>query len=66
MQRQPTAAGASPPDRWRIGIPNAWDLPTYLRIQAHANLLMNQRLQAAMAPLAAAELQTPRTRFSPT
>jgi hypothetical protein len=33
------------------------DLPAYLRIQAHANRLMNQRLHAAMAPLPPAELQ---------
>ncbi len=41
------------------------DLPAYLRIQAHANLLMNQRLHAAMAPLPAAELHAPRTGFFP-
>ncbi len=41
------------------------DLPAYLRIQAHANLLMNQRLHAAMAPLAPAELHAPRTGFFP-
>ncbi len=41
------------------------DLPAYLRIQAHANLLMNQRLHVAMAPLAPAELHAPRISFFP-
>jgi len=45
---------------------DAIDLPAYLRIQSHANLLMNRRLHAAMAPLTAAELQAPRTGFFPT
>ena len=42
------------------------DLTAYLRIQAHANRLMNQRLHAAMAPLSLAELQAPRSSFFPT
>jgi uncharacterized damage-inducible protein DinB len=41
------------------------DLPHYLRVQAHANRLMNQRLHAAMAPLTTAELHAPRTGFFP-
>lgn len=42
------------------------DLPAYLRIQAHANRLMNQRLHAAMAVLPSAEWHAPRTSFFPT
>lgn len=42
------------------------DLTQYLRIQAHANRLMNQRLHTAMATLPHAELQAPRTSFFPT
>lgn len=42
------------------------DLRQYLRIQAHANRLMNQRLLAAMATLPNTELQAPRTSFFPT
>ena len=42
------------------------DLSAYLRIQAHANRLMNQRLHAAMAPLPPAELHAPRNSFFPT
>lgn len=37
-----------------------------LRIHAHANRLANLRLHHAMAPLAAADLQAPRTSFFPT
>lgn len=36
-----------------------------LRIQAHANRLINHRLHAAMAALAAAEFAAPRTGFFP-
>jgi uncharacterized damage-inducible protein DinB len=36
-----------------------------LRVQAHANRLMNHRLHAAMAPLTRAELHAPRTGFFP-
>ena len=39
---------------------------TLLRLQARANHLANHRLQAAMAPLSAAELHAPRTSFFPT
>lgn len=41
------------------------DLPAYLRIQACANALSNHRLAVAMAPLADAEWQAPRTGFFP-
>jgi uncharacterized damage-inducible protein DinB len=41
------------------------ELAAYLRIQAHANRLMNHRLHAAMAPLSRAELHAPRTSFFP-
>lgn len=41
------------------------DLPHYLRIQAHANRLMNQRLHAAMAQLPQLELHAARTSFFP-
>ena len=39
---------------------------TLLRIQAHANLLANQRLHQAMAALSREELHAPRTSFFPT
>jgi uncharacterized damage-inducible protein DinB len=41
------------------------ELTAYLRIQVHANRLMNQRLYAAMAPLSTQELHAPRTGFFP-
>jgi uncharacterized damage-inducible protein DinB len=41
------------------------DLPSYLRIQAHANALSNHRLGLAMAGLDAADWQAPRTSFFP-
>jgi len=41
------------------------DLPGYLRIQAHANALSNQRLGQALRALDAAEWQAPRTSFFP-
>lgn len=41
------------------------DLPAYLRIQAHANALSNQRLGVALATLDAAAWQAPRTSFFP-
>lgn len=41
------------------------DLPAYLRIQAHANALSNQRLGVALAQLDAAAWQAPRTGFFP-
>ena len=41
------------------------ELTHYLRIQAHANRLSNQRLHAAMAPLTHAEFHAPRTSFFP-
>lgn len=41
------------------------DLLSYLRIQAHANRLSNQRLHTAMAALSHAELHAPRTSFFP-
>lgn len=40
-------------------------LPAYLRIQAHANRLMNQRLATAMAASPAADMHAPRTGFFP-
>lgn len=39
------------------------DLAAYLRLQAHANHLMNQRLARAMAALRPAEYGAPRTGF---
>jgi len=41
------------------------DLSHYLRIQAHANHLMNQRLARAMQGLGPAEFQAPRVGFFP-
>lgn len=41
------------------------DLPTYLRVQARANRLANQRLHLAMRPLAPADFHAPRTGFFP-
>jgi uncharacterized damage-inducible protein DinB len=41
------------------------DLPSYLRIQAHANRLSNHRLHAAMAALSQADFHAPRTGFFP-
>jgi uncharacterized damage-inducible protein DinB len=41
------------------------ELMQYLRIQAHANRLSNQRLHAAMAPLSHAEFHALRTGFFP-
>ena len=41
------------------------DLPAYLRIQAHANALSNQRLGLALQALDAAAWQAPRTSFFP-
>jgi uncharacterized damage-inducible protein DinB len=41
------------------------DLPGYLRIQAHANALSNQRLGLAVAGLDPADWQAPRTGFFP-
>jgi uncharacterized damage-inducible protein DinB len=41
------------------------DLAAYLRIQAHANRLMNHRLHEAMKPLSRDELHAPRTGFFP-
>ena len=41
------------------------DLCHYLRIQAHANALSNQRLGRALAGLPAADWQAPRTSFFP-
>jgi uncharacterized damage-inducible protein DinB len=41
------------------------DLAESLRLQAHANALMNLRLHAAMAPLSREELHAPRTSFFP-
>lgn len=41
------------------------DLSSYLRIQAHANHLMNQRLARAMRALSPAEYQAPRVSFFP-
>jgi len=43
----------------------AMDLTSYLRIQARANRLSNQRLHAAMAPLSRAEFHAPRVGFFP-
>ena len=40
-------------------------LTDYLRVQAHANRLMNQRLASALARLPAAALHAPRTSFFP-
>lgn len=40
-------------------------LARYLRIQAHANRLMNRRLHEAMAALPDAEFHAPRTNFFP-
>lgn len=41
------------------------DLPRYLRIQAHANALSNQRLGVALAALSDAAWHAPRTGFFP-
>jgi uncharacterized damage-inducible protein DinB len=41
------------------------DLPRYLRIQAHANALSNQRLGQALAALPGADWHAPRTSFFP-
>jgi uncharacterized damage-inducible protein DinB len=41
------------------------ELTQYLRIQAHANRLANQRLHAAMALLSHSEFHAPRTGFFP-
>jgi uncharacterized damage-inducible protein DinB len=41
------------------------DLPAYLRIQAHANALSNQRLGRALLRLDAADWRAPRTSFFP-
>jgi uncharacterized damage-inducible protein DinB len=41
------------------------DLPAYLRIQAHANALSNQRLGRALQALDAAAWHAPRTSFFP-
>jgi len=41
------------------------ELTSYLRIQARANRLSNQRLHAAMAPLAKTEFHAARTSFFP-
>lgn len=41
------------------------DLPHSLRIQAHANHLANRRLQLAIAQLAPADWEAPRTNFFP-
>src|SRR5262245_36130433 len=40
-------------------------LTSYLRIQARANRLSNQRLHAAMAPFSHAEFHAPRVGFFP-
>jgi uncharacterized damage-inducible protein DinB len=44
---------------------NAMDLSSYLRIQAHANALSNQRLGQALLALDADAWQAPRTSFFP-
>ncbi|MFO1252897.1 MAG: DinB family protein [Inhella sp.] len=50
---------------YRTWLPDTMDLSHYLRIQAHANHLMNQRLARAMQGLAAPEIQAPRVGFFP-